>query len=784
MKVLQAYYATNELPILPPPTPIAPPTILLQQPVLPSSLFDPRDFFLLEEILPPQKQAHFLLHSSTELEEACTQIAGLQKKQMGHDDEVVLAHVRISTLEMIIKDIQTRGAIEATLKHLRVKYTEADAKSEELEAKLAEAQKNLEQQVKKCDEKNSKLDSKLNRLHKQAKQQIQEVQKDNIEELRHSMEPKDNAIETLQQSLLEKEQYLRLLCLRMAPKRTSTSVESAMTQAAIRKLIDDSVATALEAQVFSRSNCTEDYKVNTSTLTEEALSWWNLFAQPIGIEEAYKITWSEFKKLLIMKYCPRTEVKKMEDEFYNLTVKGNDLKTYEAINIAQRLMDQILRHNFVQETNDHKQKFDDRRNFTTNNNNYHNNRNYNNNNHNTNHHQQQNRRQEIVRAYAATPTMNSGYVGNLPRCKRCNLHHTGPYPIKCQTCNKVGHLTKYCKNKGPATGTQNEAMKEENIRSENLQGMDKAFEIRPNGTHCIKIEVGYHSLDLKTLYWWPNMKAIIAEYVSKCLTCSRFKAECQKPSSLLIQPKIPMWKWERITMDFVTKLPKTSNGHDTIWVIVDALSNLHISSPPEKQITDGQSERTIQTLEDMLRAYFRDFRKGWEKHLPLVEFSYNNSYHASIMEAPFEALQRIYANLRGKPLEFQIGDRVMLKVSPRKGIIRFGKRGKLNPWYIGPFKILDRIGLVAYKLELPGELSNVHSTFHVSNLKKCLSDESLVILMKELQLDGKLNFVEELVKVMDREVKQLKQSRGLVEEARMNVNRSIGTELPRLGSGT
>ncbi|GJW97141.1 putative reverse transcriptase domain-containing protein [Tanacetum coccineum] len=201
--------------------------------------------------------------------------------------------------------------------------------------------------------------------------------------------------------------------------------------------------------------------------------------------------------------------------------------------------------------------------------------------------------------------------------------------------------------------------------------------------------------------------------------------------------------------------------------------------------TDGQSERTIQTLEDMLRACVIDFGKGWERHLPLVEFSYNNSYHASIKAAPFEALyvqirqrlqaardrQRSYANVRRKPLEFQVGDRVMLKVSPRKGVIHFGKRGKLNPWYIGPFKILKRVGPVAYKLELPEELRNVHNTFHVSNLKKCLSDESLVIPMKELQLNDKLNFVEELVEVIDREIKQLRQSCIPIVKVRWNSKR-------------
>ncbi|MCQ7285395.1 hypothetical protein NP026_23855, partial [Salmonella enterica] len=229
--------------------------------------------------------------------------------------------------------------------------------------------------------------------------------------------------------------------------------------------------------------------------------------------------------------------------------------------------------------------------------------------------------------------------------------------------------------------------------------------------------------------------------------------------------------------------------------------------------TDGQSERTIQTLEDMLRACVIDFGNGWEKHLPLVEFSYNNSYHTSIQAAPFEALygrkcrsplcwaevgdsqitgpeivvdatekiaqirqrmaaardrQKAYADKRRKPLEFQVGDRVLLKVSPWKGVVRFGKRGKLNPRYVGPFEIIEKIGKVAYKLNLPAELGAVHNVFHVSNLKKCLSDETLIIPFKELTIDERLQFVEEPVEITDRDVKVLKHTRIPLVRVRWN----------------
>ncbi|GJU06358.1 putative reverse transcriptase domain-containing protein [Tanacetum coccineum] len=208
--------------------------------------------------------------------------------------------------------------------------------------------------------------------------------------------------------------------------------------------------------------------------------------------------------------------------------------------------------------------------------------------------------------------------------------------------------------------------------------------------------------------------------------------------------------------------------------------------------TDGQSERTIQTLEDMLRACVLDFGKGWDRHLPLVEFSYNNSYHTSIKAAPFEALYgrkcrspicwaevgdsqitglEIIHKTTEKIIQIKSRDKVMLKVLPWKGVIRFGKRGKLNPRYIGPFKIIAKVGTVAYRLELPEQLSKVHSTFHVFNLKKCLSDETLAIPLDEIQIDDKHQFNEELVEIMDREVKCLNQSRIPIVKVRWNSRR-------------
>ncbi|GKD35245.1 putative reverse transcriptase domain-containing protein [Tanacetum coccineum] len=260
------------------------------------------------------------------------------------------------------------------------------------------------------------------------------------------------------------------------------------------------------------------------------------------------------------------------------------------------------------------------------------------------------------------------------------------------------------------------------------------------------------------------MKTNIATYVSKCLTCSKVKAEHQKLSGLLVQPEIPQWKWEKITMDFIMKIPKTSSGYDTIWVIVDCLTKSAHFLPMKE----------TNSMERLTRLYLKEVvsRHG----VPISIISDRDSRFTSHFWKSFQIQaardhQKSYADVRRKPLEIQVGDKVMLKVSPWRGVICLGKWGKLNPRYIEPFKVLTKIETIAYRLELPPQLSRVHSTFHVSNLKKCLFDESLIIPLDEIHIDNKLHFVEELVEIMDQEVKRLKQSRIPIIKVRWNSRR-------------
>ena len=375
------------------------------------------------------------------------------------------------------------------------------------------------------------------------------------------------------------------------------------------------------------------------------------------------------------------------------------------------------------------------------------------------------------------------------------------------------------------------------------------FSIHPGSTKMY--------MDLKRQYWWRGMKRDVANFVAKCSICKQVKADHQRPGGELQPLPIPDWKWDHVTMDFVTGLPRTQEGYDAVWVVVDRLTKtahfipiradykvpklcrlyierivtLHgvpvsIVSDRDARFTskfwkglqnalgtelrfstafhpqtDGQSERVIQILEDMLRACVLDFEGRWGEYLPNAEFAYNNSYQASIGMAPFEALygrpcrsplcwaekeerinlgpqfvrettervqfirdrlktaqsrQKSYADNRRRPLEFEVGDFVFLKVTPKRGVSRFGFRGKLAPRYTGPFQVLERIGPVAYRLDLPSQLSHVHNVFHVSMLRKYEPDPSQIITWTDVPIQVDTTYEEFPIQILEREVKILR----------------------------
>ena len=375
------------------------------------------------------------------------------------------------------------------------------------------------------------------------------------------------------------------------------------------------------------------------------------------------------------------------------------------------------------------------------------------------------------------------------------------------------------------------------------------FTIHPGSSKMYK--------DLRKDYWWSGMKRDIAVYVSECAVCQQVKIEHQRPGGLLQPLDIPVWKWDSISMDFAVGLPRTQGGYDSIWVIVDRLTksahflavkttfkasqlarlfiaeivrlhgvpssivsdrdpkftsrfwrvfqqamgtNLCLSTSNHPQ-TDGQTERTIQTMEDMLRACVLESRGNWKELLPLIEFSYNNSYHSSIGMAPYEALygrkcrtplcwaevgddrilgpeiiqettdkiqmirgkmkqaqdrQKSYADNRRRPVEFGDSDHVYLKVTPRLRLKGPFKSRKLSPRFVGPYQILERIGEVAYRLALPPSLSEMHDVFHVSQLRKFVPDPLQPILPDSIEIEPDLTFEPQPSCVVGRETKVLR----------------------------
>ncbi|GJR56078.1 putative reverse transcriptase domain-containing protein [Tanacetum coccineum] len=248
------------------------------------------------------------------------------------------------------------------------------------------------------------------------------------------------------------------------------------------------------------------------------------------------------------------------------------------------------------------------------------------------------------------------------------------------------------------------------------------------------------------------MKKDIAVYVSRCLTCLKVKAEHQRPSSLLQQPEIPKWKWKGIAKNFVTKLPRTSSGHDTIWVIVDRLTKSAYFIPMRE---DYKMDRLVRLYLNEIVARHgvstsiisdRDSRstsRFWQSMQKALgtRLDMSTTYHPQTdgqSERTIQTLEDMLRVMRCAPLEALYG------------VIRFGKKGKLAPRFVGPFEIFEKVCLVAYRLRLPEELIGVHDTFYMSNLKKCLADTTLRVPLDEIQVDAKLNFVEEPVEILER----------------------------------
>ncbi|KAA3480029.1 DNA/RNA polymerases superfamily protein [Gossypium australe] len=313
--------------------------------------------------------------------------------------------------------------------------------------------------------------------------------------------------------------------------------------------------------------------------------------------------------------------------------------------------------------------------------------------------------------------------------------------------------------------------------------------------------------DLREQFWWSGLKREVTEFMGKCLTCQQVKTEHQLPSGLLQPVKIPQWKWERITMDFVSGLPLTPTKKDSIWVIVDRLTKsayfipvrvdyslqklakdprftsrfwkalhqafgtkLDFSTAFHPQ-TDGLSERVIQILEDMIRMapyealYGRRCRTPtcWtelgDRRILGPELVTETEEKVELIRARLKEAsdrQKSYADLKRKDIEFAVGHKVFLKVSPWKKLLRFGRKGKLSPRFIGPYRVLKRVGPIAYQLELPSELSQIHNVFHVSMLGRYRSDPSHVVPVEEIEVKPDLSFEEEPVEILDRDVKVLR----------------------------
>ncbi|XP_049382678.1 uncharacterized protein LOC125847010 [Solanum stenotomum] len=255
------------------------------------------------------------------------------------------------------------------------------------------------------------------------------------------------------------------------------------------------------------------------------------------------------------------------------------------------------------------------------------------------------------------------------------------------------------------------------------------------------------------------MKNNIAEFVAQCPNCQQVKVEHQKPGGYMQCIELPIWKWDMINMDFVIGLPRSFWKFDSIWVIVDR----RIKSAHFLPI------KTTYTIEEYARLYIKEIVRLHGVPISIIsdrgaQFTANiwklfqKSLGTQVIQQQLTTAQsrhKSYADVRRRGLEFSIGDWVFLKVSPMKGVMRFGKKGKLRPPYIGPYKIIRRVGQLAYELKLPQELSSVHPVFHVSMLQKCIGDPSRITPTEDVQVTGDLTYEGVPIAILDRQLRKL-----------------------------
>nr|GEX71268.1 putative reverse transcriptase domain-containing protein [Tanacetum cinerariifolium] len=633
--------------------------------------------------------------------------------------------------------------------------------------------------------------------------------------------------------------------------------------------------------IFHISNYAVENQVKfaTCTLHSVALTWWNAHVKTVGHDAAYNMPWKTLMKMMNDKYCPRNEIKKLEMEIWDLTVKGTDLTSYtqrfqelallcgrmfpeesdkieryiiglpdmihgsvvaskpktmqEALEIATELMDKKI-CTFAERETASKRKFENTSRSTQ------------------NQQQQPNKRQNTGRVYTATSGEKKQYGGSKPLCAKCNYHRDGPCAPKCHKCNKKptcyecgvqGHFKRECpklknnNNHVNQGGMDNAPAKvyavgragidpDSNVvmvhgvapvarapyrlapskmkelseqlkelsnkgfirRSSSPWGAPVLFVKKKDGSFrmCIdypelnKLTVKnryplsriddifnqlqgssvYSKIDLRSGY---HLLRVREEDIPNTTFRTRYgHYEFQVMPFGLTNNKQEHEEHLKLILELLKKeelYAKFSKWKEN--VVADALSRKEREPQLRvRALTEARKPENIKKEDVGGMRLSRGMEYLFQSFVILTQGSH------PISGDHFRTLWKSYANLKRKPMEFQVRDKVMLKVSPWKWVVRFGKRGKLNPMYVGPFKVLEKIGKVAYKLELPEELSRVHNTFHVSNLKKCHADEPLAVPLDGLHFDDKLHFVEEPVEIVDHEVKRLKQSRIPLVKAR------------------